>query len=410
MNYFKYKLIQPGGQVSSGVTRLTYQDELSAISYLERQDNTVLYARRLGALATMLRTILSARPRKRVTRHFQAEFMSNVSLMLRSGVPLTTALREAAGSSDREDLESDIKDMILQIEGGSTFSEAAQRYRHIFPRTVVYLIRLGEETGKLDRVLMDAAEHLKRMQKIASDTKQALLYPSFVFLSMGAGLLFWFYYVVPKIVDLFKEMDVVLPPLTLFLIALSNFVQDYFLAILGVMLTVCVLVVFAYKTSRGVRKSVHALLLRLPVSGTIVTASVMAFITEYFSLLLNVGIDVLHSLEVLKESIRNEVYQEKLVGVTADIRSGDPIGDAFKKAAIFPTFVVRMIHVGEQSGTLPEQLGYIAEDYRDRLSVIVATIGKIIEPVVLVVAGTMFAIIVGGLFLPIYDLVSKLSG
>jgi general secretion pathway protein F/type IV pilus assembly protein PilC len=168
--------------------------------------------------------------------------------------------------------------------------------------------------------------------------------------------------------------------------------------------------VLSYKASRGVRRSIDLILLRLPVSKTIVTASVMAFITEYFSLLLNVGIDVLHSLDVLKESIRNEVYQEKLAGVTADIRSGEPIGQAFKSASIFPVFVVRMIHVGEQSGTLPEQLGYIAEDYRNRLSVVVSTIGKIIEPVVLVVAGTMFAIIVGGLFLPIYDLVSKLSG
>jgi len=410
MNYFKYKLIQPGGQVSSGVTRLTYQDELSAISYLERQNNTVLYAKKLGGFAAVLRRILSARPQRKLTRTSQAEFLTNVSLMLRSGVPLTTALREAAGSSDRGDVENDVKDMILQIEGGTTFSETAARYPHIFPRLVVHLIRLGEETGKLDRVLMDGAEHLKRMQKIVSDTKQALLYPSFVFLSMGVGLLFWFYYVVPKIVGLFSEMDVVLPPLTLFLIGLSDFVQDYFVGIISAIVAVTICLAMVYRSSRRVRKTLDLVLLKLPVSGTIISASVMAFVTEYFSLLLNVGIDVLHAMDVLQASIRNEVYQEKLTQVAAEIRSGEPIGTSFKKASIFPTFVVRMIHVGEQSGTLPEQLNYIAEDYRNRLSVVVATIGKIVEPVVLVVAGTMFAIIVGGLFLPIYDLVSKLGG
>ncbi len=410
MNYFRYKLIQSGGGVVSGITRLAYSDELSAISYLERQDNTVLYAKKVNAVTSVFFRCLSARPRKRVTRSFQAELLSNVSIMLRSGVPLTTALREAAGSSDRVDLEGDIKDMILQIEGGSTFSEAAQKYQYIFPRTVIYLIRLGEETGKLDRVLMDASEHLKRMQKIVSDTKQALLYPSFVFFSMGAGLLFWFYYVVPRIVSLFNEMDVTLPPLTLFLINLSKFVQEYFFEIVVVALAVGFFTALAYKTSRSMRKAVDVLLLKLPISRTIVSASVMAFITEYFSLLLNVGIDILHSMDVLKESINNEVYREKLVEVSAGLSRGDGIGESFKRAVVFPAFVVRMIHVGEQSGTLPEQLGHIAEDYRNRLSVVVGTIGKVIEPVVLVVAGTMFAIIVGGLFLPIYDLVSKLSG
>ena len=394
----------------SGITRLAYSDDLSAISYLERQDNTVLYAKKVNVVTSMFFRLLSARPRKRVTRSFQAEFLSNMSIMLRSGVPLTTALREAAGSSDRTDLENDIKDMILEIESGSTFSEAAEKYQYIFPRTVKYLIRLGEETGKLDRVLKDASEHLKRMQKIVSDTKQALLYPSFVFFSMGAGLLFWFYYVVPKIVSLFREMDVTLPPLTIFLINLSKFVQEYFIEIVFVAFAVGFFTVIAYKASRNVRKALDVLLLKLPVSRTIVSASVMAFITEYFSLLLNVGIDILRSMDVLKESIKNEVYREKLDEVSAGLSRGEGIGESFRRAVVFPAFVVRMIHVGEQSGTLPEQLGHIAEDYRNRLSVVVGTIGKVIEPAVLIVAGTMFAVIVGGLFLPIYDLVSKLSG
>ncbi len=409
MNYYRYKLIESTGEISSGISRLSYKDELSALSYFERGGNMAIYVKKLNPAASLFFRLTTLRLRKKVTKSFQAEFLSNVSLMLRSGVTLTRALEEGASGSDQPGFEVDIKDVILNIQGGKSFSEAAGKYPYIFPKTVLHLIRLGEETGKLDRMLMDASEHLKRVQRIVSDTKQALLYPTFVFIAMGAGLLFWFYYVVPKIVGLFKEMDVSLPSLTVFLLRLSDFVQNHFLSmILG--LAVAILVVFvAYKGNHGIRKAVDALLLKLPVSGTIISASVLAFISEYLNLLLNVGIDILKSINILKESIKNEIYREKLAEVREGLTRGDGIAESFRRSIIFPPFVVRMINVGEQSGTLPEQLGYIAEDCRNKLSVIVATIGKMIEPIVLIVAGAMFAIIIVGLFLPIYDLVSKVS-
>jgi general secretion pathway protein F/type IV pilus assembly protein PilC len=409
MNYFRYKLMESTGEVASGISSLPYKDELSALSYLERGGNMAIYVRKLNPAASLLFRLVSLRLRKKVTRSFQAEFLSNVSLMLRSGITLTRALAEGATGSDRPGFEVDIRDVILNIEGGKSFSEAAEKYPHIFPKTVLHLIRLGEETGKLDRMLLDASEHLKRVEKIYSDTKQALLYPSFVFVAIGAGLLFWFYYVVPKIVGLFKEMDVSLPSLTVFLLRLSDFVQDHILTMI-VGLAATVLVVFAaYKGNQGIRKAVDALLLKLPVCGTIISASVMAFVTEYLNLLLNAGIDILKSMNILKKSIKNEVYQEKLAEVTEGLTRADGIAESFRRSVIFPPFVVRMIRVGEQSGTLPEQLSYIAEDYRNKLSAIVATIGKMIEPVMLLIAGAMFAIIIVGLFLPIYDLVSKVS-
>lgn len=410
MSYFRYKLMEPTGRISSGVISLPYKDVLSAVTHLERGENTSIYVKKLGPVASFIFQLLSLRFRKRVPRSFQAEFLSNISMMLRSGMTLTTAMEEAASTSERPDFESDINDMITNIQGGATFSEAAGRYRYIFPKTVIYLIRMGEETGRLDEMLQDASEHLKRIQNIISDTKQALLYPSFVFIAMGAGLIFWFYYVVPKILSLFKEMDVTLPSLTVFLLKISEFIQNHFLSmVLGLALAIFI-VVTAYKENRKVKRTTDALLLKLPISSTIISASTMAFITEYFSLLIKAGIDILQSMTILKESIKNEIYREKLGEVRENLARGEGIADSFRSVLIFPLFVIRMINVGELSGTLPEQLSYIAEDYRNKLTVLVATIGKMIEPIVLVVAGAMFAIIIAGLFLPIYDLVSRVGG
>lgn len=402
--------MEPTGRISSGVISLPYKDVLSAVTHLERGENTSIYVKKLSPVASFIFQLLSLRFRKRVPRSFQAEFLSNISMMLRSGMTLITAMEEAASTSERPDFESDINDMITNIQGGATFSEAAGRYRYIFPKTVIYLIRMGEETGRLDEMLQDASEHLKRIQNIISDTKQALLYPSFVFIAMGAGLIFWFYYVVPKILSLFKEMDVTLPSLTVFLLKISEFIQNHFLSmVLGLALAIFI-VVTGYKENRKVKRTTDALLLKLPISSTIISASTMAFITEYFSLLIKAGIDILQSMTILKESIKNEIYREKLGEVRENLARGEGIADSFRSVLIFPLFVIRMINVGELSGTLPEQLSYIAEDYRNKLTVLVATIGKMIEPIVLVVAGAMFAIIIAGLFLPIYDLVSRVGG
>jgi type II secretory pathway component PulF len=406
MNYFKYKLISPTGELLSGIVKLPYKDVMSAISHLERDGGITIYVKKRTRL---LGKLVSFRLRKKLSRSSQAEILSNISLMLRTGVPLTTALEETAVSSEVPEVGRNFNDMIISIQGGATFSEAADNYRHIFPETVIYLIRIGEETGKLSEMLKDASDHLKRIQNIVSDTKQALLYPSFVFVAMSAGFLFWFYYVVPKILTLFKEMDVSLPPITIYVMNISYFIQDYFVYILSGMVLIIFFILIARKHSRRFRKSIDTLLLKIPLSGNIISASVLAFITEYFSLLINAGMDILQSVTILKESIKNEVYREKLGEVRESLTRGEGIADSFKGAVIFPVFVTRMLSIGEMSGTLSEQLAYIAEEYKNKLNIIVATIGKTLEPVVLVVAGTMFAIIIGALLLPIYDLVSQLS-
>ena len=409
MNYYKYKLIAPTGEILSGVTRLPYKDIISAISYLERDGSITIYVKKLGRFIAFIFSLSSFSLRKKMSRTAQAEFLNNVSVMLRAGIPLLTALEESAGTSDAAEVTGDINDMISNIQGGAAFSEVAEKYAYIFPETVIHLIKIGEETGRLDEMLKDASEHLKRVQTIVSDTKQALLYPSFVLVAMGSGLLFWLYYVVPQILVLFKEMEVALPPITVFVMTISDFVQAYFFHILIGTASTILMIATARRSSRRFKKILDAIVLKIPLAGTIVHASTLAFIAEYFSILINAGIDMMRSVTILKDSIKNEIYREKLGEVIESLSTGTGISDSFKGAVIFPSFVTRMISIGETSGTLTDQLFYIAEEYRKRLSIIVSTISKSLEPIVLVVAGAMFAVIIGALLLPIYDLVSQVS-
>jgi type II secretory pathway component PulF len=409
MNYYRYKLIEPTGRLSSGIVKLPYQDIMSAITHLERDGSITILVRHLGPVGTFLSKLAALRLRRRVKRPVLVEMLSNISVMLRSGLTLVTALREASDSAELPEVRGDLDDMITSIQGGVSFSDAAANYPHIFPSTVLQLIRMGEETGQLDRMLKDAAEHLKRVHQIIGDTQQALLYPAIVFLVMGGGLTFWFYYVVPKIADLFTQMDVALPPITLFLIAVSDFVRHHLGLLMLSLGIVCLLIRAGRSNSRRFRHLTDRLILKLPLARTLVSASNLAFITEYFSMLLNAGIDILQSFQIIIDSVGNEFYKEKLAVVRKGISNGDAIADCFKSADFFPNFVVRMIGVGERSGSLTQQLDYVAQEYRQKLSSLVATLGKLLEPLVLIVAGVFFAVIIMALLLPIYDLIGRIS-
>jgi type II secretory pathway component PulF len=410
MNYFRYKCIESSGKIAFGILQLPYQEVLSAVSHIERDGSTTIYVKKLSRLAGYIFKLAAMCRRDKLTRPDQAELLNNISIMLRAGMPLLTALEEAAASVERPRLARDIKHMIANIQGGASLSEAAGHYRNLFPELIVLLMSIGEETGMIDQMLKAGSEHLTRMQRIISDTKQALLYPSFVFLVMGGGLIFWFAYVVPNIVSLFNEMNVTLPAVTVMLIAISEFVQAYFLHILIGLPTVVLSLLSLRRVSRPFKQKSDALLLRLPIVGAIMHTSALAFISEYFSLLLNAGIDIRRTLNILTDVVRNEVYRTKLGEASSRLETGSGITESFRQAIVFPSFILRMMRIGEKSGTLTEQLDYVAEEYRNRLAVLVATIGKMIEPIALLVAGAMFAVIIGGLFLPIYDLVSKVGG
>ena len=410
MSYFRYKVIEPTGKIRSGVINLPYEDETSASFYLERDNRTIVSVKKLGNVVSFILQKISGIARKRPSRPIQAELLSNISMMLRAGMTLTTAMREAASGINITGFEHDVNDMIVRIEGGATFSDTASKYDTIFPKNVIHLIRIGEETGKLDEMLMDASEHLMKIESIVSDTKQALLYPAFVFVTMGVGIFFWFYYVVPKIIGLFHDMDVTLPTITVCLLAVSTFLQNNVLSLTVGIVATMIIVFAAYRGNRQVRWGIDAIFLKLPVSGTIISASNLAFITEYFSLMLNAGIDIVQTMHILRDSTSNEIYREKLEEVIMNLERSESISDSFKNAVVFPSFVVRMINVGELSGTLDVQLKNIADNYRNKLSLLVATLGKMIEPIVIIIAGILFAIIIAGLFLPIYDLVSQVGG
>jgi type IV pilus assembly protein PilC len=250
---------------------------------------------------------------------------------------------------------------------------------------------------------------LRRLGKIVDDAKRALIYPVFVFMTIMLTVVFWVSYVIPNIADLFSQMQVQLPALTLWVLSASESLNQYGWEAIAVLMFLMICIYVLFKESLTFRYQVHRLLMVIPVSRTLMRSSSLAFITEYLSLLLAAGVNMVESLRVLEHAIRNEVYRESIGKMRAGTMRGNALSDEMRQTKIYPGFVVRMIFVGEQSGCLDEQLEYLAEEYQVRFEHIVSSIAEIIQLLVMLLTGALFLLMVAALFLSIYQLIGEVD-
>ena len=346
---------------------------------------------------------------KKVTAEEIVELMENLHLVIRSGLPLYQGLMDLA-----EDSESKrFKDMLLYIgnsvNDGKSLSFAFQKYESIVGSIILNLIKIGEESGQLEHTLQRAALFLKRTIALKKKAKGALIYPVFAFVAVMGAMLIWMIYVLPQMTDLFKQMDIILPPLTLAIIAMSNFLTNYIWYMLAGIVVFIIWFRVAYKKNKKFRYYVDLLILKIPVIKQIVSGFNIAFITEYLRLALVSGVPVFGALQSLSGNVTNEPFKLALEQTRDDVAKGIQISKAFAKTKMFTPFTIRMIGVGESAGSLDSQFELISTFYYEKVDHFAENIGKVIEPVVLIFVGGFMALVIAGLMGPMYDLISQMN-
>ncbi len=341
----------------------------------------------------------------RVSRPEIAEFCRNVAFLLSAGVPLFQGLDDVRKVTDNVVLERSIGRVISHLREGLSFSAALEREPRVFPAVVRSLAAIGEETGRLDETMGDAASHLMRVQEIVAQSKRAMWYPSFVIVSVGGALAVWFFYVLPKIFAVFQEMKIRLPLATRMLMAVVAFLKSYWF--LGAVPFLVVAV-----TAIGVRRSqtvalfVERLSLHIPLLKRAKRLSMTAFFFEYLGLLLDAGIDILTALRVMEESITSQLMKRLIAPLGDSIRAGNPFSRACEERRFFHPMELRIIKVGEESGKLVEQLKILGESSYKKLMEFVEALPKVLEPALIIVVGLVFLIIVLAFLGPVYELIS----
>lgn len=406
--YF-YRVLLPHGKVKSGFLRLLVERDHSVRLRLEQStEGAVLSLVRLPAWVTALNDLRMRLFRRHVRQQDLAGFLRDMGIMLDAGVPMMEALKTLVDDESGDDGVAELAQRVhTDLGSGMRMPQSFARHPDVFPETVRNLAEIGDQSGELPRMLLESASHIERLIDIRRDIRTALIYPVLVFTTiLGVGF-FWLYYVVPNMAQLFKQLQAKLPPLTQWLIAVSDALVHYLvLFAVGVVLLV-MLLMWLYRSIPGFKLACHELLHRLPIARTLSTSSGMAFISEHLALLVRAGLDFMLSLDVLSRATTDQYYRERLLRVRDGVARGEGIGASMRRVGGFPAMAVRMISVGEESGSLDKQLDRLATEYRKRLDVVVKSLGEIIKPALILLAGALFIFLIVALLLPIYDLVRQ---
>ena len=411
MRTFYYRLLMPDGRIHSGIMRLAVERDFSARLWLEKQyQAVVVLLLRLPNWLAELGLALTGFLRRRVRPEELSGFLRDLAVMSRSGVPMMEALRsiidDEAKGENRAVAEL-ATHMLDDLKSGASVSETFNRQSDAFSETVRYLVQIGDETGAMDRLLLEASDHVDRIHKMGQDARRAMIYPVVTFAAIiGAGV-FWMYSVIPHLAGLFKQMGADIPDITKGVLALSLWLNQY--AGMALMLTVVVVLGswILIRRSRRVRGWLHRIAHHLPIVRVLVRSSGMAFITENLSILVSSGIDIVTSLNVLARSTKDEFYRSRILAVHEVVSRGESLGTAMRQVGGFPSMALRMISVGEETGSLDEQLSHLAQEYRYRLNNVIASLAEIIKPAVILLAGALFILLVVSMLLPVYDLVKQ---
>ena len=400
MPRYSYQTINLAGQVTRKQGRYASVQELFTV--LDQKGETLVNYRK---------KLLPALPklRKALKRPILAEFFRNLSLLLKGGVPLREALDDMTRPPCHPVLGETFQDVGRRIDEGLLFSEALQNATSLMPRIMMPLISIGEETGNLDRTLKDGADHIDRIEAIISSTRRALIYPCVVLIAMFGALTFWMLFVLPQLMDLFKTMGIKdLPITTRILIASTELFAKWWPIIPSVLL-LFFLFYGLTKRNEKVHYTWDQLWYRVPLIKAVIRCSQLAFFFEYSAMLTSAGINILRTMELMEQSVSNQILKKGIALMSKEIKEGNPMSQAIAAFGFFEPFVLRMVRVGEQTGNMPEQFNLLAHHYMDKVDKLVAAMSKTIEPLIIAVAGFIFAIIALGLLGPVYNMISQIS-
>jgi type II secretory pathway component PulF len=388
------------------VKRLEITNETQLQQYLDIMNLNVV---KVEPVPSYMKYLDVGRIMHRIKTGQVIEILENLHVVVRSGLSMNTALLDLAKEADTPEIANILTDISYSIQLSSSLSAAMERHPKVFSSTVVGLIKIGEETGELESTLKDAAAYLKRIDNLSSKLKSAIILPVFTLVAMMGAFAFWMIVVMPSLIDVFESFNMELPFITRAIIAFYYFLQANAVQVLIGIVAVIAAFFIAKKKIYIVQYKTDQLLLKLPVVGITLSYYNYAFVAEYTRLMVAAGLPLFQALGILSESLKNLVFKTGVTRARDLISSGRTFSSSIGELQMFTPLVVRMISVGEQTGSLEAQLEYVSKYYYDKVDYISENIAALIQPVLTVVLGFFLVIIMAGFLGPIGDMVGSIG-
>src|SRR5688572_13981814 len=338
-----------------------------------------------------------------------AVFTRQFSVMIDAGLPLVQCLEILGTQEEDKNFSQTILATRADVEAGASLADAMKKHPKAFDGLFTNMIAAGEAGGILDTILKRLATYIEKNVKLKSQVKSAMVYPVAVIViaAVVVGVILW--KVIPTFASLFAGLGADLPLPTRIVIALSNGLVR-FMPFIIVGIVAGAFGFRAYYASAGGRKVIDAIVLKLPVLGILMRKIAVARFCRTLSTLLASGVSILEALDITARTSGNAVVEEAIFTTRKSIERGETIAQPLRDTAVFPPMVVQMIGVGEATGALDTMLSKIADFYEEEVDVAVAGLLTLLEPIMIALLGGVVGGIVIAMYMPIFSLISKLTG
>lgn len=392
-----------GGQTVTGERVAESMD--AAVAALRREQILVT---RIDPVKVEPRKAAAPKRTKKVPAKNLAIFTRQFSVMIDAGLPLVQCLEILGKQEPDKNFSQVILQVRSEVEGGASLADAMRRFPGAFDALFTNMIAAGEAGGILDTILKRLATYIEKNVKLKGEVKSAMIYPVAVLVIATIVVAAILWKVIPTFAALFAGMGATLPLPTLVVIWLSNMLVKYIAFIVPALAGVGYLVRRYYATEAG-RHVIDNLLLKMPVLGAILRKVAVARFCRTLATLLSSGVPILDGLEITAKTAGNAIVEDAILKTRASIERGETVSKPLADTQVFPSMVVQMINVGETTGALDAMLAKIADFYEEEVDAAVAGLLTLLEPIMIAFLGVVVGGIVIAMYLPIFDLISKLT-
>ncbi len=328
--------------------------------------------------------------------------------MINAGLPLVQALDILVKQSSNDVLQAALEEVLHDVESGNTLADAMQKHPKVFSQLYVNMVAAGETGGILDTILLRLSVFLEKSEALARKVKGAMIYPGVIGFVAVSAIVVLLLFVIPTFQTMFESFDQQLPLPTRIVIGLSALLQSYWWALLGASLVLGWLFRRWHATPAG-RLTFDRALLRLPILGPLARKSSVARFTRTLGTLLSSGVSILDGLEITARTSGNRVIHDAIMESRSSIAGGASISEPLRNSGVFPPMVTQMINVGEETGDLDGMLSKVADFYDDEVDVAVESLLKAMEPMMIVILGTIVGGMIVAMYLPIFGIINTIQ-
>ncbi len=391
---FSYKGVNRKGDRKSGEIKATSLAEAKAM--LRQQGITP------SAVKKKAKSLFG--DEKKITAMDIAVVTRQIATMLGAGVPLVQSIDLIANGSDNKSLRSLMQKISVKIQAGLPLSDTLREHPKYFDDLYCDLVKSGEQSGALDRIFDRIAIYKEKAEALKSKIKKAMFYPAAVMVVAGIVTSILLIFVVPQFAEIFGSFGAELPGFTLFVLGISELMQQYWWVVLAAVIAAGYLIGKGYRNSLKFRTACDAMLLKAPIFGTIFNKAAVARYARTLSTTFAAGVPLIEALESAAGASGHEIYKKAILDIRDEVSSGNQMHFAMKQTSQFPEMVVQMVSIGEESGSLDSMLAKVANIYEQEVDDAVDGLTALLEPLIMAVLGVIIGGLIIAMYLPIFQM------